>query len=402
MSHTSHIAVIGTGPAGLSAAEALSSRGYAVSVFDQMPSAGRKFLLAGRSGLNLTHNEPLEKFLDRYGAQRDWLEFAIRAYPPEALRSWAEGLGQACFTGTSGRVFPTVMKASPLLRAWLARLRAKGVVFEMQHRWIGWDEDDLLVFETPQGPKHIKAAATILALGGASWARMGSDGRWTKTLPESEVAPFKPSNCGFRTDLGQEFQERHQGDVLHSVNAAFEGAQARGDITITHEGIEGGPIYTLSPPLRDAVLKDGEACVELDLRPALSEGELTERIAKIRPRESLSNKLRKIGLSAVARAVLRGSLPAVQKPENLAHAIKNVHLRLIGIETVERAISSAGGLRRSALDDCFMLRSRPGVFAAGEMLDWEAPTGGYLLQACFATGVAAALGVESWLTRNAT
>ncbi|AQS87748.1 glutathione reductase [Neoasaia chiangmaiensis NBRC 101099] len=398
------IAVIGAGPAGLFAAEYLAAAGHRVVVHDRMAHPARKFLMAGASGLNLTHAEGLPAFLDRYGAARDWLEPAIRDFPPEALRAWAEGLGQPCFVGSSGRVFPESMKASPLLRAWLARLRALGVTFAGRHRWRGW-HDDALVFETPDGMVRQVPAATVLALGGASWARLGSDGAWAGFLPTvmpgAVVAPFRPSNCGFLPGWPPERWARAEGAVLHGVTLRHRGRAARGDLTFTAHGIEGAPIYALSGPLRDAIARDGAAEIAVDLRPGMDAAALAARLGRLRPRESLSNRLRKgASLSPVARVVL-GAVADLDAPA-LAARIKAAPLRLIATEAMDRAISVAGGVRASALDSHFMFRDRPGVFAAGEMLDWEAPTGGYLLQACFATGLATAKGVDAWLTSAAT
>lgn len=394
------IAVIGAGPAGLAAAESLSADGFDVVVYDQMPSPARKFLMAGRSGLNLTHAEDLEKFLSRYGASASWLEPMIREFPPQALRQWAEELGQPCFTGSSGRVFPKAMKASPLLRAWLARLAAQNAVFALRHRWAGWDETGGLRFETPQGEKRVAAAATILASGGASWPRLGSDGGWTHFFTPESLSPLQPANCGFRTALPPEFHEQFHGEVLHSVTIGGAGQSARGDVTITRQGIEGAPVYRLSALWREALRREGRLQITLDFRPGLTQEILQSRLEGFRERESQSGRLRRLGLSPAARWLLREAAPTHSGAGILAQHIKSCPLDLVAPDSLARAISTAGGVRREALDDGLMLRQRPGVFAAGEMLDWEAPTGGYLLQACFATGRRAAQGVKNHLRQN--
>lgn len=381
-------AIIGAGPAGLMAAETLAAAGREVVIFDQMASPARKFLLAGRGGLNLTHSEPLEPFLARYGTAAEALRPAIAAFPPAGLIAWAEGLGQEVFTGSSGRVFPRAMKASPLLRAWLARLEGLGVTLRRRHRWVGWDESGALRFETPEGAVSFRPAATILAMGGASWPRLGSDGAWAGLL--SDVAPFRPANMGFRVNWSPHFAQRFQGMPLKRVTLSFNGETRRGEAMITQDGIEGGLIYAFSAALRDALARDGFVEIRLDLRPDL------ERISLTGGAMSLSNQLRKqAGLSPVAVGLVQEALHAgVGTP--VPELVKALPLRLVGTQGLERAISSAGGLRWSALDQGLMLRARPGVFAVGEMLDWEAPTGGYLLQACLSTGVAAARAVLAW------
>lgn len=399
------IAVIGAGPAGLFAAEILSGAGLRVTVYDRMAHPARKFLMAGASGLNLTHAEPLETFLTGYGHARPSLEAAIRAFPPEALRAWAETLGQSCFTGSSGRVFPTAMKASPLLRAWLERLNRRGVTFCSRHTWTGWSEEGP-VFDTPEGTVTSRADATVLALGGASWSRLGSNGAWATLLPDSDITPFAPSNCGFLPGWSREHLERWDGAVLSGIALRYGDRVQRGDLSFTRHGIEGAPIYALSGPMRDAIAMRGEAIASIDLRPGMTEQALAARLAQMRPRESLANRLRKgAGLSPLARAILHegagheSPMPGAMAsdPKTLAARIKNAPLQLTAPEAMDRAISVAGGLRFEALDGQFMLRGRPGVFAAGEMLDWEAPTGGYLLQGCFSTAHAAANGLLTWL-----
>ena len=406
------VAVIGGGPAGLMAAEHLASAGYAVTLYDRMASVGRKFLLAGRGGLNLTHSEPLEAFLTRYPQAPPLLLNAIRAFPPQHLRAWCEALGQPVFVGSSGRVFPAAMKASPLLRAWLQRLRNQGVTFMPRHRWMGWTKaGGSLVFERPDStPVEHKPDATILALGGASWPRLGSDGAWTDVLARAGVAiaPLKPANCGFRADWGPDFAKRQGGAPLKRIALAFAGQTVRGEAVITQDGIEGGAIYALSGLLRDAIAAAGEATIALDLRPDLAEAALAGRLAGRRIKETLSTALRKqaklspaaIDLlrEAAARAAIR---VAGQTSADLARLIKAVPVRLTAAAPIARSISTAGGIAFDALDDRFMLRALPGVFAAGEMLDWEAPTGGYLLQASFATGLAAAQGAIDFMQGKA-
>jgi len=390
------VAIIGAGPAGLFAAEYLSAHGCRVEIFEQMPSVGRKLLMAGRSGLNLTHSEPLERFLTRYGSAQNWLSPALQAFPPEALRDWAEDLGQPCFSGTSGRVFPKSMKASPLLRTWLARLAEQDVAIRTRHRFTGWD-GKALCFQTPEGPVTFSPDAVILAMGGASWSRLGSDGKWADLLA-AETAPFAPANCGFTPDWSDDFLRRHEGNILHSVGLSFENEKTRGDLTITARGLEGSALYALSARLREAIARDGSATILLDLRPTLSEDAALKRLQAQRPRESLSNRLRKaFALDSTARELLRDATPKDATPHQLTQTLKALPIALTGTDTLDRAISTAGGLRQDALDEHFMIRSRPGVFAAGEMLDWEAPTGGYLLQGCFSTGLAAAKGVLGWL-----
>lgn len=413
MQNRKSIGIIGAGPAGLAAAERLSGDGHDVVLYDRMPSPARKFLMAGRSGLNLTHAEPMERFLTRYGAAQVWLEPVIRRFGPEALRGWAEALGQPCFTGSSGRVFPRAMKASPLLRAWLARLDARHVRLALRHRWCGWDDAGALRFETPGGMAGIRHDAVILALGGATWSRLGSDGAWVSFMPAGSVTPFVPANCGFLTRLPADFHARFHGEVLNAVVVRGGGVEARGDVTVTRAGIEGAPVYRLAAIWREAIAREGPLTVTLDLRPGLAMAELVKRLGSMRARESLSNRLRRLGLGQPARWLLREALAAAQpspqggvpgasdETTRLAALVKSCPLVLTGPDGLDRAISAAGGVRHEALDNNFMLRTRPGVFVAGEMIDWEAPTGGYLLQACFATGIAAAEGAGAWLSREA-
>ena len=380
--------VIGAGPAGLMAAERLALGGVAVTVFDRMPSAGRKLLMAGVGGLNLTHSETLEALLERYGPARAALEPAIRAFPPAALRAWCEGLGQEVFTGSSGRVFPRAMKASPLLRAWLRRLDGLGVQFRLRHRWVGWDEDGGPVFDPPA---PLVPRPVVLAVGGASWPRLGSDGAWAGLFDPAVLAPFRPANCGF-TAGWSEIMRRHAGTPLKRIVLRFGGRAVPGEAVLTAEGVEGGPFYALGAGLRDAILRDGVALAEMDLRPDLSLDELRRRLEAPRRAQSLSTFLRKAaGLPPVSVALLRECAGAPQSlGADLARAIKALPLRLTGLAGLERAISTAGGLRLDAALPA-------GVFCAGEMLDWEAPTGGYLLQAAFSTGFAAGESALRWV-----
>jgi uncharacterized flavoprotein (TIGR03862 family) len=398
----SSVAVIGAGPAGLMAAEVLAAGGANVTVYDAMASAGRKFLMAGRGGLNLTHSEPLSSFLARYRDAAPKLEAAIEAFPPDRLRAWCEELGQETFVGTSGRVFPRSMKASPLLRAWLRRLDAAGVRFALRHRWIGWEESGRLVFETPEGRRAIEARTTVLALGGASWPRLGSDGSWAALLAGKGVtiSPLRPANCGFKVAWSDRFRDRFEGQPLKNVAFRFGARTERGEAIITNSGIEGGAIYALSAELREAILNSGEAILHIALRPDLDSSALVARLSAPRGKQSFSNVLRKaLQLPPVAIGLLQeasGGSAARLTAEALAVLINAVPVKLNGIAPIARAISTAGGISFDELDADYMLRRLPGVFAAGEMLDWEAPTGGYLLQASFATGVAAGRGALRW------
>ena len=399
------VAVIGAGPAGLMAAEVLAQGGARVTVYDAMPSAGRKFLMAGRGGLNLTHSEPLPAFLARYRDAAPRLEAAINAFPPDRLRGWCEGLGQATFVGTSGRVFPRSMKASPLLRAWLRRLDAAGVHFAMRHRWIGWDEGGRLLFETPEGRHAVEARATVLALGGASWPRLGSDGSWAPRLAARGIAisSLRPANCGFAVAWTDVFRDRFEGQPLKNAEFRFGARTEHGEAIITKSGIEGGAIYALSTELREVILRSGEAILHIAFRPDLDNDALAARLSAPRGKQSFSNFLRKaLQLPPVAIGLLqeasRGSAAQLSQ-QNLAVLINTVPIKLSGTAPIARAISTAGGISFDELDADYMLRRLPGIFAAGEMLNWEAPTGGYLLQASFATGAAAGRGALNWLLR---
>jgi uncharacterized flavoprotein (TIGR03862 family) len=395
------VAVLGAGPAGLMAAETIAAAGHRVRVFERMPSAARKLLMAGRGGLNLTHSEPLDAFLARYAEAAPRLTPAIRAFPPEALVAWAENLEQPLFTGSSGRIFPRALKASPLLRAWLARLAAQGVTVQARHDWLGFTEQGALRFATPQGEVLHRPAATVLAMGGASWPRLGADGGWVANLPGLDVAPFRPANMGFRIRWSAVFREKFEGTPLKRIALSSGGRTVRGEAVVTARGIEGGAVYALSAPLREAIAAQGGTTLLLDLRPDLDRATLARKVEVPRRGQSLSTFLRKAaGLPPVAIGLVQEALHAGAGATPLAELIKALPLRLEAPDGLDRAISSAGGLKLAELDKHFMLRARPGVFAAGEMLDWEAPTGGYLLQACFATGRAAGLGVAAWLRKT--
>jgi len=397
-----NIAIVGGGPAGLMAAEAAVQGGARVNVYDAMPSAGRKFLLAGKGGLNLTHAEPLEAFLSRYGARREHLAPLLKSFGPDALRAWAQGLGVPVFTGSSGRVFPAGLKAAPLLRAWLHRLRAGGARFHARHRWTGWNDDGSLRFATPRGDVAVRPDAVVLALGGASWPQLGSDGAWVPLLAARgvAVAPLRPANCGFDVGWSAHFRGRFAGTPVKSVTASFAGRSQPGEFVVTETGVEGSLIYALSAPLRDEIAAAGSAVLQLDLAPGRERERLVGEISHPRGRRSLSGHVQsRTGLKGVKMGLLRECAPAeaLNDPARLAAVIKALPLKLAAARPVAEAISSAGGVPFEALDDGLMIRALPGVFCAGEMLDWEAPTGGYLLTAGFATGRAAGAGAIAWL-----
>ncbi|ALM83711.1 TIGR03862 family flavoprotein [Bordetella sp. N] len=408
------VIVIGAGPAGLMAAQVLAAAGAHVHVYDAMPSAGRKFLLAGRGGLNLTHSEPAPAFLGRYdAAARPQVERWLRALSPQALRDWAAGLGVETFIGTSGRVFPQEMKAAPLLRAWLARLRADGVQFHMRHRWLGWQADTDtasagLRFSGPDGEVLVSADAVVLALGGASWARLGSDGAWVPALRERGVGveDLAPSNCGFDADWTPILRERHAGEPVKAVaarvgqEAALRGDPRRGEFILTATGVEGGLVYALSAGLREQWRAQGHAEMRVDLLPQMPAERVALEVAHPRGARSWSSHLQsRLNLKGVKTALLRECAPAeaFQDPAWLARCIKDLPLRLTGPRPIDEAISSAGGLRLDEVGDDLQLRRLPGVFCTGEMLDWDAPTGGYLLTACFAAGKVAGAGAAAHL-----
>ena len=410
-------AVIGGGPAGLMAAEVLAAGGVAVDLFDAMPSVGRKFLLAGRGGLNLTHSESTERLLARFGDRRGALAAAIAAFDGSAVRAWAEALGIETFVGTSGRVFPKDMKAAPLLRAWLHRLRESGVKLHARHRWTGWDAHGALRLQTPGGEVLHAADATVLALGGASWSRLGSDGAWVPWLEQRGVAiaALQPSNCGFdveptapgRSGWSEHLRQRFAGQPLKTV-AAFTDPQGRSDLqagefVVTDTGVEGSLVYAFSARLRDRIASDGQATLYVDLLPQHSEAQVLAECSHPRGPRSLSTHLKsRLGLHGLKMALLHELLTPGQLADaaQLARAIKALPLPLARPRPVDEAISTAGGVRFDALDEHLMLRELPGVFCAGEMLDWEAPTGGYLLTACMATGRVAGHGALHWLAER--
>ncbi|MCU0885957.1 MAG: TIGR03862 family flavoprotein [Beijerinckiaceae bacterium] len=395
-----HAAVIGGGPAGLMAAEELARAGLSVTVHERMPSVGRKLLMAGRGGLNLTHSEPVERFVTRYGTAKDWIAPMLEVLSPAALTRWCEGLGQQTFVGSSGRVFPNTFKASPLLRAWLSRLEHLGVRIVTRETWQGWGTDGSLVFSGPDGPLTVRADVTVLALGGASWPRLGSDGGWVNVLRDAgvAVADLVPANVGVLIRWSDVLGGRFHGEPLKRIAITHQGRTVRGEAILTRGGLEGGAIYALGPQIRAALEQDQQAHLLLDLRPDLAETALAARLSGPRDGASLATILRKrAGLSPVAAGLVREAGPVPAEPEALARRIKAVPLMVTGLSAFDRAISSAGGVRQSAVDDRLMLKARPGVFVAGEMLDWEAPTGGYLLQASFASGLIAARGALDWL-----
>ena len=402
-----HVAVIGAGPAGLMAAEVLSQAGVKVDLYDSMPSVGRKFLLAGVGGMNITHSEPYPAFLSRYAERAPHMAPLLRAFDADSLCQWIHELGIETFIGSSGRVFPTDMKAAPLLRAWLKRLRESGVVIHTRHRWLGWQADGQLRIASPEGEKTLKPDAVVLALGGGSWARLGSDGAWMPLLAERgvEVAPLQPSNCGFDvagwSDL---LRNKFAGAPLKNIAIALEHSTPRlGECVITASGIEGSLIYAWSAPIREAINQHGAATILIDLLPGKAVDKIEAALAKPRGSRSMSKHLHsQLSLDGVKAALLRELAPAdcFADPAQLAQAIKALPLKLIKARPLDEAISSAGGVRFEALDEHLMLKQLPGVFCAGEMLDWEAPTGGYLLTGCFASGRAAGLGVLSWLHKN--
>ncbi|HYC46957.1 MAG TPA: TIGR03862 family flavoprotein [Burkholderiales bacterium] len=404
---TRTVAVIGGGPAGLMAAEVLMNGGVRVHLYDRMPSLGRKLLMAGKGGLNITHAEPLERFLSRYGARRERLQPIVESFGPAALREWVKGLGVETFVGTSQRVFPHEMKAAPLLRAWLHRLREGGVDIHVRHGWTGWNERGALTFTTPQGVHTQSPDAVVLAAGGGSWPQLGSDATWVRLLGARgvPVAPLRPANCGFDVAWSDHFRRRFSGVPVKPVVAACTDAQGvehrvKGEFTITSDGVEGGLIYALSAPLRDAIERLGIATLTLDLAPARDVDWLTSELSHPRGRRSLSSHIEsRVGLKGVKRGLLREVLSADRfaDPRQLAAATKALPLTLLQPRPLEEAISTAGGVPLEALDASLMIRSLPGVFCAGEMLDWEAPTGGYLLTACLATGRAAGSGALQWV-----
>lgn len=404
------VVVIGGGPAGLMAAEAAISVGAHVELYDAMPSLGRKFLLAGKGGLNLTHAEPIEPFLSRYGDRRAFIEPAIRSFPPSALQDWAHGLGVNTFVGTSGRIFPTDLKAAPLLRAWLRQLRQAGVQFHVRHRWCGWNQEGTLLFISPQGPQSVRADAVVLALGGGSWPHLGSDGAWIQILAERKIpiAPLKPANCGFDVRWSEHFRTKFAGQPVKTVEVTVKtvgGADIRhmGEFVITTNGVEGGSIYMVSAYVRDTIAEEGTATLWLDLVPDRSLQQLTQDLSRPRGKRTMATHLqRHARIAGVKAGLLREGISkdVLADPARLAAAIKALPLTLMAPRPLAEAISTAGGVSFETLDTSLMLRSCSGIFCAGEMLDWEAPTGGYLLTACLATGHLAGSAAAAWAQGN--
>jgi uncharacterized flavoprotein (TIGR03862 family) len=404
--------VIGGGPAGLMAAEVLATAGLTVTLYDHMPSVGRKFLLAGRGGLNLTHSEPFEEFLDRYGSRRKPLRSAIRSFDSNSLREWSAGLGETTFIGSSGRVFPASFRATPLLRAWLGRLESLGVPIITRYSWTGWAPTEMtpnrraMTFTDRDGAAHeVTSDVTVMALGGASWPRVGSTGTWATTFRDAgvDVKELKPANCGFQIPWTADFAARFGGVPLKNVSIGVGGSFVRGDAMITTAGIEGGPIYAHSAAIREGIARDGSCKITVDLQPDLTVETLTSRLEKRRPKDSFTTSMKRIvGLAPASIGLLREAtenrLPTESAP--LARLIKTARLTTTSASSIDRAISTAGGVAMTEIDDAYMLHKMPGTFVAGEMLDWEAPTGGYLLQASFSTAVAAANGAVSWASEH--
>ena len=404
---SSRVAIIGGGPAGLMAAEVLGQAGVNVDLYDAMPSVGRKFLLAGVGGMNITHAEDYAAFVSRYGERAGDLRPLLDAFSPDSLREWIHGLGIDTFVGSSDRVFPSDMKAAPLRRAWLKRLRESGVQLHTRQRWLGWDEHGALRIAGPQGETQVEADATLLALGGGSWARLGSDGAWVPLLQNRgiAIAPLQPANCGFEVaGWSEHLREKFAGAPLKTVSLALPGeAPRKGEFVLTATGIEGSLVYALSAPIRNTINRDGAATVLLDLLPDRTLTQIASALARPRGSQSMAKHLyRQLKLDGAKAALLRELTDATtfQAPQALAAAIKALPIRLVRPRPLDEAISSAGGVPFEELDEGLMLRRLPGVFCAGEMLDWEAPTGGYLLTACFASGRAAAEGMLRWLRAN--
>lgn len=397
-----HVIIVGGGPSGLMAAEVLARAGAQVVVYERSRTVGRKLQVAGRGGLNLTHSEPLPALLDRYGPARAHLAPAIERFDNTMLRAWCEGLGQETFVGTSGRVFPTALRATALLRAWTRRLSELGVEVRTRHTWTGWTDDGSLSFTAPDGTTlAVRPDACVLALGGASWPRTGSDGAWVTAMERADVrvVALRAANCGFDVAWTDPFRTRFAGAPVKDVALHHAGAVARGDLVVTRHGVEGGPVYALSAGIRDTIEATGQAAVHLDVRPDSSVDAIVALLSRRRPKDSIATGLTRAGLAPVVIGLVREA-SANRVPSDaaeLAALLKALPVRLDAARPIDRAISTAGGIALDAVDERFMLRARPGVFVAGEMLDWEAPTGGYLLQACFSTGIAAAEGALAWL-----
>ena len=403
---THKVGIIGAGPAGLMAAHTLAQAGVAVIVYDAMPSAGRKFLMAGKSGLNITHAEPLVQFLARYPDADARLINSVTAFNNNAIIDWMDELGIAAHTGTTGRIFPASMKASPLLRSWLAKLAGFGVTLKTRHRWTGWGHDNQLTFDTPEGEHTVAHDAVILCLGGASWRRLGSDGIWSETFTAAGLAvtPFAPSNIGVVTPWSDHLLSKFEGAPVKNISLSLETESetitTRSEFVITRTGMESGGIYSLSAPLRKILAREKVAILKLDLYPDQSQSALAKKLSRPRGKNSLASHLRKcLNLTGVKAALLHELAPktAFQSAANLAAAIKSLTIQITGFAPIDQAISTAGGASWNALDDHFMLVSKPGTFCAGEMIDWDAPTGGYLITACLATGKQAAHGALRWL-----
>ncbi len=398
----SSVAVVGGGPAGLMAAEVARAAGVEVDLYDRMGSVGRKFLIAGKGGLNLTHSDPFDTFVSRYGERAREVERWLARLDADALREWARGLGVETFVGSSGRVFPADLKAAPLLRGWLRRLRASGVRFHVNHRWLGWDDAGALRFEHAGGEVRVHAGATVLALGGGSWPVLGSDGSWTHALAARGVAlaPLQPANCGFDVAWSAHFAARHAGApvkpvVIHSRGEDGTSIRRQGEFVVGANGVEGSLIYALGAPLREAIARHGSTTIRLDLVPGRDAARLARDLAQPRGSRSFGEHLRRrAGIDGVKAGLLYEALPRHdwQDVERLAATLKSLPLTLLRPRPLDEAISTAGGVRFDALDESLMLRALPGVFVAGEMIDWEAPTGGYLLTACFASGLVAGEG----------
>ncbi len=400
---TKKIIIIGGGPTGLMAADVLSSKGFDVIIYERKPSFARKFLMAGRGGLNITHSEEMNSFIQKYDENSEILKPIIEQFTPQNMRDWCLDLGEETFIGSSGRVFPKSFKASPLLRAWLKRLENQGVQFKLNHDWQGWNQDKL-IFNIKNGLIEVEATATLLSLGGASWPRLGADGSWVDLLKQEnvEVSALRPSNCGFYVEWTDFFSQKFKGHPLKSVEISFKDRKIKGEFIVTEKGVEGGAIYSLSSSLRNEVDLNGVAQLSLDLKPDLNEAEILSRLQKPRRKMSLSNFLRKtVNLSDIAIGLLMEKLDRMKlgeyTPQQLLEHIKFYDLRLNASFPIDRAISTAGGVTFNSIDNNFMLKNKEGVFIAGEMLDWEAPTGGYLLQACMANGVCVAGGIENWI-----
>jgi uncharacterized flavoprotein (TIGR03862 family) len=398
------VIIVGGGPAGLMSAQIIANAGHQVKIYDAMPNFGRKFLLAGRGGLNLTHSQSFEKFVKNYFEDQDWLEPCIKEFDANDLQKWCHELGQETFVGSSGRVFPKSMKTSPLLRNWLRKLDNLGVKFFPNHQWLGFDNQDLIFKNRENNLIHEKSDATLLALGGASWPQLGSNGKWVDILSnyDIKIAKLEPANCGFVVNWSDYFKQKFAGTPLKSIAITHNNITHKGEFVVTKNGIEGNAVYALSSYLRETIKEEGKAILYLDLRPEMSLENLEKKLA-IQNKKSFSNYLQKAGFANYTNSLLR-ELIGLDKINNansheLANYLKNLPINLIATSDINRSISSAGGIKKESFDDNFMLKNLAGVFVVGEMLDWEAPTGGYLLQACFSTAVRASKGVLKFLEK---